>query len=1523
MDASSHSTTSGPGRPLTVVVAALLLVLAGAVAIVAASSLSSSSKAPHGYSKLARLGVSAKGATLSGRRVRVRISNTRAVQVRLDVIRGRQRKLQGWSAFRLNPGAHTITRRLGKDAPGEALSLRVTARIARITARGVMALKRVGSSPPTQGSSVPSAIALSGSSVAENSPDGTTVGTLSATDPNPAGPLTFSLVAGPGSDDNASFAIDGRTLKTAALLDFEAKPSLAIRVRVADGKGGALERALTIAVTNVDDAPTNIALSRASVAENQPAGSLVGLLSGSDQDPLDTLSFSFAAGSGDADNARFQIAGGLLQTAAVLDFETRSSYTIRLRVSDGNGGTFEQQLTITVTDANDAPTALALAPAHVEERRPAATPVGALTATDEDRPGDTFEFSLVPGAGSGDNGSFQISGRTLQTAAVLDLADGATRTVRVRVSDGRGGTLEQPLTVTVDNVNHAPTAIALTPSTVAENQPGDTLVGALSATDPDAGDTFTFSLVAGAGSADNGSFHVAGSSLGTNAPLDFETKGSYAIRVAVSDGRATFEQQLTVTVTNVNDAPTGIALTSATVAENEPAGTVVGALSTADQDAGASHVYELVGGAGSTDNAQFEISGTSLRTSQSLNFEAGATRSVRIRTTDDGGRTFEKQLQITITDANDAPVATDDSFAGQARAVGNTALVVDDPSDGAPDPNGPQKTVSGNILANDTDQDGSGSLAVVAATLPTNDGGTVDLQSDGDFVFHPAAGTSCADHSDFFDYTVTDQNSTKPPGTPGTGVGRATIEIQDCVWYVDGSAAGGGDGTSRKPFSALAALAGPAGAGDVDSSGDTIFLYGGSYAGGLPLEPAQSLLGQRHGLTVPNGAGGTVTLEPAAAGPGGAPSTVAGGLALAADNTIQGIDLGNAADAALSGTAVGNAVMNTVTPGAIDNQTGGAVSISGGTLTMAFSSVSSNGGTSGIALTNVGGSFTAAGGTLAGAAGDDVALSGGSANVTYDGAISDDVGPLVTISNETAGTKDFNGAISDGGDGDGDGIALTSNTGATIRFRGGLTLATGANPAFSATGGGTLAVTDPAGPAANTIATTTGTALTIANTRIRAGGVTFESVSSSGAPSGIVLSATGNAGGLAVTGTGSAGSGGTITGSTGPGISVTGVAGGADLAWMSVTGGGDDGIRGANVDGFRFADGAVTNNGDAAGESGIDLTALTGTVGLTSNAAANVSMEHNGGTLDATVTGGSYGGNSPTIGTDGILLRGTRDGTMTVNIQNATFANDRRDHVRMTTDATSTVVQHLTVNNATMTSSAGSVGSGIKLNPGGNATADATLTSNTIQGSAGPAIVVDSPGTAAAPQPVSIAATISQNTIGTPGTADSGSRTGDGIAVNSSGGAGVRALVTNNVISQYASAAGVNLAMSNGNGTLDATVRGNTISNPGATASNGVLLRSGSQGGTENTSTCLDLGHPTDGALKNALTGAGIGGTGNTDIRVRQLASTTVKLPGYAGGTPVATAVGAYLRNRNDPVSPPTVSVVGTGYVPAASCVLP
>ena len=96
-------------------------------------------------------------------------------------------------------------------------------------------------------------------------------------------------------------------------------------------------------------------------------------------------------------------------------------------------------------------------------------------------------------------------------------------------------------------------------------------------------------------------------------------------------------------------------------------------------------------------------------------------------------------------------------------------------------------------------------------------------------------------------------------------------------------------------------------------------------------------------------------------------------------------------------------------------------------------------------------------------------------------------------------------------------MSLTrTNTGGTITFTGGLTLSTGASAAFTATDGGTVNVCDenPCGgatPVVSTLTTTTGTALNVANTTIGAGGLTFQSIASSGAANGIVLSGTGAA----------------------------------------------------------------------------------------------------------------------------------------------------------------------------------------------------------------------------------------------------------------------------------------------------------------------------------------------------------------------------------------------------------------------------
>ncbi len=85
---------------------------------------------------------------------------------------------------------------------------------------------------------------------------GTTVGTLSTADPDVGDTQSYSLVAGTGSTDNASFTITGTSLKTNAAFDFETKSSYSIRVRTTDA-GAFFEKVFTISVTNVNEAPVN------------------------------------------------------------------------------------------------------------------------------------------------------------------------------------------------------------------------------------------------------------------------------------------------------------------------------------------------------------------------------------------------------------------------------------------------------------------------------------------------------------------------------------------------------------------------------------------------------------------------------------------------------------------------------------------------------------------------------------------------------------------------------------------------------------------------------------------------------------------------------------------------------------------------------------------------------------------------------------------------------------------------------------------------------------------------------------------------------------------------------------------------------------------------------------------------------------------------------------------------------------------------------------------------------------------
>ena len=130
-----------------------------------------------------------------------------------------------------------------------------------------------------------------------------------------------------------------------------------------------------------------------------------------------------------------------------------------------------------------------------------------------------------------------------------------------------GAVVEAPL-------NQAPTDIALSSNTVVENSSEGTDIGTLTTTDPDAGDSFTYTIES---QAVTNAFKISGDKLqvGSGA-VDFEATPSISVTVRATDSDGlTFDKTLTITLTDMNEAPTAVAVSSDTFTEQADQGTVL------------------------------------------------------------------------------------------------------------------------------------------------------------------------------------------------------------------------------------------------------------------------------------------------------------------------------------------------------------------------------------------------------------------------------------------------------------------------------------------------------------------------------------------------------------------------------------------------------------------------------------------------------------------------------------------------------------------------------------------------------------------------------------------------------------------------------------------------------------------------------------------------------------------------------------------------------------------------------------
>ena len=399
--------------------------------------------------------------------------------------------------------------------------------------------------------------------------------------------------------DNTSSVSFTVPRNTAGLATF----TFTLRVTDRDGMYSEDTATVTVAATTpgqTPDPPVVTSATSLTVPENQTA---VATLTATDADTqLADLVWSIPGGfAGGADGSKFALsADGVLAFASTKDFENpdndfENSYEVVVVVSDGDHRR-ETTLTVTLTDVNEAPTAEA-GPNHF-----AVGPGEAVTlsgsGTDPDA-GDTLSYAWTL-TGSHVGTLTNANAATATFTAPTTVTEATAFTFTLRVTDAAGLYGEDTVTVTVEP-RSGPVITSATSLTVPENQ---TAVATLTATNSDKPDAnLTWSIPAGAaGGADGGEFTLSADGILAFAstqdfedPDDADTNGIYAVTVEVSDDTLTTTADLTVTLTNINEAPTAEA--GADQTDIAPGAVVTLSGSGSDPDAGdtLSYAWTLTG----------------------------------------------------------------------------------------------------------------------------------------------------------------------------------------------------------------------------------------------------------------------------------------------------------------------------------------------------------------------------------------------------------------------------------------------------------------------------------------------------------------------------------------------------------------------------------------------------------------------------------------------------------------------------------------------------------------------------------------------------------------------------------------------------------------------------------------------------------------------------------------------------------------------------------------------------------------
>jgi len=352
--------------------------------------------------------------------------------------------------------------------------------------------------------------------------------------------------------DNGFFTIDSSTgvinFVNWRTLNYENQSSYSIIVVASDGENSIIQ-SIAINVNDINDSPRLSVPTTINADENQTD---IVTVTAIDEDG-DDLTFSISGT--DASVMRIGSSTGVLEFNVAPDYETKSSYTVDVSVSDGQVSD-NRNITIEINNVNESnPSFTSSNIFTVDENQEA---IGTVTAIDS-IDGDAITYSLDQNGNNNKEGIYIHPSTGVLSFLTININDYEENTNFLRTVYASDGfmTTTQDITININNLNdNAPTFTPWCSSLYAdENQTaiincvtGDS---SIEATDAD-GDPISFSMV----SSDELTISSSGV-LSFSSPPDFESGYAKSGVVSVTDGTFVTDSNITVILNNLNDnAPT-------------------------------------------------------------------------------------------------------------------------------------------------------------------------------------------------------------------------------------------------------------------------------------------------------------------------------------------------------------------------------------------------------------------------------------------------------------------------------------------------------------------------------------------------------------------------------------------------------------------------------------------------------------------------------------------------------------------------------------------------------------------------------------------------------------------------------------------------------------------------------------------------------------------------------------------------------------------------------------------------------